>query len=73
MKARWQSLLLIGSACCLALTFSKCASPREFQTKRNLMLLSTSELPRNSKYSEPAKRKTNKVKNQKVKKPKRLF
>ncbi len=54
-------------------TLSGCNSTKEMSQRRNLMMPQKSDLPVNSKYKEPAKRKTNKVKAKKYKHRKHKF
>lgn len=58
MKIVKPILILILPAVMLA----GCGAEKYAVEKRNLMLISKSEMPANRKYSEPGKRKTNKIK-----------
>jgi len=54
-------------------SFTGCSGEKEVTERRNYMMPKTSELPRNSLYKEPSKKKTNTVKSKNKKKAKRLF
>ena len=43
-----------------------CGAERYATQKRNMMLISKSEMPANSNYKDPGKRKTNKTKQKKA-------
>ncbi|MBN2272763.1 MAG: hypothetical protein JXR41_11455 [Bacteroidales bacterium] len=53
--------------------FTGCSAEKDVAERRNLMIPKKSELPRNSKYKEPTKRKTNKIKTKKRRRTKKLF
>ncbi len=52
---------------------SGCDAQKEMAERRNLMMPKRSELPKNSLYKEPAKKKTYKTKTKKPRKTKRLY
>jgi hypothetical protein len=52
---------------------SGCDAQKEMAERRNLMMPKKSELPRNSLYKEPSKKKTYKVKTKKTRKTKKLY
>ncbi len=52
---------------------SCCDAQKEMAERRNLMMPKKSELPRNSLYKEPAKKKTYKAKTKKHRKTKKLY
>lgn len=54
-------------------SFTGCSGEKEVTERRNYMMPKTSELPRNSLYKEPAKKKTHKASSKMKKKNKKLF
>jgi hypothetical protein len=54
-------------------SFTGCGAEKEANERRNYMMPKTSELPRNSLYKEPSKKKTHKSKAKKKSKTKKLF
>jgi hypothetical protein len=59
-------ILMIG-------TTISCSSAKDIEERKNLMMPKKSEMMRNSRYKEPAKRKTNKVKKNHRSKSKKHF
>ena len=53
--------------------FTGCSAEKDYNERRNLMIPKKSELPRNSMYKEPVKKKTYKAKAKKRRKSKKLF
>jgi hypothetical protein len=45
----------------LLIAFTGCSSQKDVSERRNFMMPKKSEMPKNSRYKEPAKRKTNKT------------
>jgi hypothetical protein len=54
-------------------SFTGCSGEKEVTERRNYMMPKTSELPRNSLYKEPAKKKTHTAKTKNKKRTKSLF
>ena len=54
-------------------SFTGCSAEKEVNERRNYMMPKTSELPKNSLYKEPSKKKTHKAKSKNKKKTKKLF
>ena len=62
MKVKTFSYFLSTFVILLFFTLSGCNATKEMQQRRNLMMPQKSDLPVNSKYRQPTKRKKNKVK-----------
>ena len=68
MKTKTFSYLLSIFVIVVFFTMSSCNATKEMNQRRNLMMPQKSDLPVNSKYKEPTKRRKNKVKVKKLKK-----
>jgi hypothetical protein len=65
--------VITGLLTLMIITTISCSSAKEVEERKNLMMPKKSEMMRNSRYKEPAKRKTNKVQKNHRSKSKKHF